>query len=318
MRQAESQKQMTRILPFYAEGRGNVPGPGCAHFMAQIQVEAERFGVRTTVTHDAYIFEGTADASELERLQLLERVFDERSQAWLRSAGLRLGLRCLEVGAGAGSIAAWLAAEVGAQGEVVAIDTNTRFLRGLPGNVQVIEGELGAIALPRAAFDLVHARYVLIHNENAATLIDRMLQALKPGGALVLEEPDFSAAKALSGPVSLRAAFDEIRRAIDATFAARGMNYAFGSVLPGLVGDRSATLRAVEYDCPVASGGEDLAKMMRLSTLTLRDKYIATGLATQADIDAYAEFALTPRCWANYYATVRIVAQKDVSEPPPR
>jgi hypothetical protein len=50
--------------------------------------------------------------------------------------------------------------------------------------------------------------------------------------------------------------------------------------------------------------------MMRLSTLALRDKSVATGLATQADIAAYAEFAVTPSCWATYYATVRILARK--------
>ncbi len=262
------------------------------------------------MAQDAYIFENSSDAAELERLQMLEEVFDDRSRQWLLSAGPLLGRRCLEVGAGAGSIAAWMATEVGSGGAVVAVDTNARFLRRLPREVRVIEDALGAVALPAESFDLVHARYVLIHNANPGGILNAMLQALKPGGALVLEEPDFSAATAFTGPPNLSGAFENVKRAIGKTFSDRGMDYAFGSGLPRLVGERPARLVSMEYDCPVVAGGADLARMMRLSALSLRDKYLATGLATHADIDGYAEFALTPSCWGNYYATVRILARK--------
>lgn len=262
------------------------------------------------MAQDAYIFEGTSDATELERLRMLEAVFDDKSQQWLRLAGPLLGRRCLEVGAGAGSIAAWLASEVGTNGKVVAVDANTRFLSELPREIQVIEGAFSVVALPAESFDVVHARYVLIHNANAGAILDAMLQALKPGGALVLEEPDFSAATAFTGAPRLRHAFENVKQAIGETFSARGMDYALGSALPVMIGERAASLLSMEYDCRVAGGGTKLAGMMRLSTLSLRDKYVATGLATPADIAGYAEFAVTPNCWANYYATVRILARK--------
>lgn len=262
------------------------------------------------MTQDTYIFDGTSDQAELERLRMLEDVFDDKSKQWLRSTGPLLGRRCLEVGAGAGSIAAWLASEVGTSGKVVAVDANTRFLRGLPPEVQVIEGAFGVVALPAGSFDLIHARYVLIHNADAGTLLDAMLQALKPGGALLLEEPDFSAAAAFTGGPNLRQAFDNVKRAIGQTFSARRMDYAFGSALPGLVGSRGAKVVAMEYDCAVANGGSKLAEMMRLSTLALRDKYVATGLASPEDIAGYAEFSVSPTCWGSYYATVRILVQR--------
>jgi SAM-dependent methyltransferase len=263
------------------------------------------------MTRGKYIFDGAPNAPELERLRMLEAVFDDKSRAWLRSTGPLLGRRCLEVGAGAGSIAAWLCSEVGAQGEVVALDTNIRFLGQLPEEVRVIEGNLEVVALPPGSFDLVHARYVLIHNANAESMLDSMLRALKPGGALVLEEPDFSTATSFAGPPKLRSEFDNVKRAIARTFSARGMDYAFGSAVPGLLANRALKLRAIEYDCPVACGGDTLADMMRLSTLALRDEYVATGLVTQSDIDGYADFAKAADCWASYYATVRVRAQKE-------
>jgi ubiquinone/menaquinone biosynthesis C-methylase UbiE len=262
------------------------------------------------MTIDEYIFQDASDATELSRLRMLESVFDDKTRQWLLSAGALVGRRCLEVGAGAGSIAAWLSSEVGPNGETVAIDTNARFLRRLGAEVQVIEGELGVVSMPAESFDLVHARYVLIHNANAGAVLDAMLQALKPGGALVLEEPDFSAAAAFVGPANLRMAFENVKHAVGATFAARGMNYAFGGALPALVQERLSHLTSVEYDCPVQRGASTLAEMMRLSTLTLRDKYIATGLATPEDIAGYAEFASSPDCWGAYYATTRVLARK--------
>jgi hypothetical protein len=77
-----------------------------------------------------------------------------------------------------------------------------------------------------------------------------------------------------------------------------------------LLEKRPTNIVAVEYDCEVTRGGDALAEMMRRSTLALSDKYVATGIVEPSDIDGYAEFALTPECWGNYYATVRVVAQK--------
>lgn len=262
------------------------------------------------MTQQAYLFHDAQDAAELERLQLIESVFDEKTRQWLESAGPLTGRRCLEVGAGAGSIAAWLASQVGPNGAIVAMDTNVRFLRPLLPQVHVFEGQLGPSAAPMLDFDLVHARYVLIHNADPGAVVDQMLRALKPGGALVLEEPDFSAAKAFTGPAPLERAFDNVTQAIRATFAARNMDYAFGSALPALLEERALRIAAIEHDCPVRPGGDNLAEMMRRSTLALREKYVATGLVSSSDIDGYAEFAVTPQCWGNYYATVRVLAYK--------
>lgn len=71
------------------------------------------------------------------------------------------------------------------------------------------------------SLDLVHSRYVLIHNVEPGKVIDEMLRCLKPGGALILEEPDFSVAKAFTGPAHLKRAFDNVKQAIQSTFTLR-------------------------------------------------------------------------------------------------
>jgi hypothetical protein len=67
-----------------------------------------------------YVLSHTADAAERERLALWEHIEDARSQRHLAALGIQQGWRCLEVGAGHGSIARWLAEQVGLQGWIAA------------------------------------------------------------------------------------------------------------------------------------------------------------------------------------------------------
>ena len=58
------------------------------------------------------------------RLALLEFYLDPKTKRRALALGLPYGWRCLEVGAGGGSIALWLSDQVGMEGKVVATDIN--------------------------------------------------------------------------------------------------------------------------------------------------------------------------------------------------
>ena len=98
------------------------------------------------------------------RLRMLEQCYDEATTRRLRALGVSPGWRCLEVGAGGGSIASWLCRRVGAAGPVLATDLDTRFPGAIeaPG-LEVRRHDITTDALPDRAFDLVHARAVLEH-----------------------------------------------------------------------------------------------------------------------------------------------------------
>lgn len=59
---------------------------------------------------------------ESERLTALEQGLDPGTIRHLEALGVGPGWRCWEVGAGAGSIAAWLCQRVGDEGHVIATD----------------------------------------------------------------------------------------------------------------------------------------------------------------------------------------------------
>jgi len=70
----------------------------------------------------------------------------------------------LPVGAGAGSVARWLADVVGPGGEVVATDVSTIHLDGFERpNLEVREHDILVDPLPEGRFDLIHARLLVEH-----------------------------------------------------------------------------------------------------------------------------------------------------------
>src|SRR5262245_53047860 len=145
-----------------------------------------------------YILSQTADAVERERLSLLEHAVDPLSQRRLAALGIQPGWRCLEVGAGHGSIARWLAEQVGTQGRVVATDINPRFLTEteLP-TVEVRQHDIRTDPLEAGMYDLAHCRAVLMHMPDPQLVVQRMVEALRSGGWLLIEEPDYSSLRAV-------------------------------------------------------------------------------------------------------------------------
>jgi SAM-dependent methyltransferase len=131
-------------------------------------------------------------ARERERLLQLTTLRDPRTCDVLARTGVGPGWRCLEVGAGSGTIAAWLGERVAPGGRVVSVDVDTRFHGEVGPNVEVRQLDVTKGTLGRGEYDLIHARALLQHLHQREQVLDRMLEALAPGGWIALEEPDFS------------------------------------------------------------------------------------------------------------------------------
>jgi SAM-dependent methyltransferase len=126
---------------------------------------------------------------ERRRLQLFGDAFDADTCRHLRDLGVGEGWRCLEVGAGEGSVARWLSGQVGDGGRVVAADVDTRFLDFHDaGNVDVVRHDVRTDPCPGDPFDLIHARDVLMHLPARDEIIGRMVTWLRPGGWIVLDD----------------------------------------------------------------------------------------------------------------------------------
>ncbi len=138
-----------------------------------------------------YAFPHSA-ADESRRLELFQQRLDPLTIRRIELLGIDQGARCLEVGGGRGSITRWLAERVGPEGGVTATDLQLDFLNAIDApNVEVLRHDIRSEAFPERSFDLVHTRAVLMHIPDDPDLLRRMASWLRPGGWLLLEEPDF-------------------------------------------------------------------------------------------------------------------------------
>lgn len=202
----------------------------------------------------------------------------------------------------------WLGARVGSDGEVVGVDKQIKYLSHLSKPpYRIFEFESDALKFSDSeGFDLIHARYVLIHNRNSTDILAHLKGLLRPGGHLVLEEPDFEAAEWIDS--EYRGAGQRVNKAIVAMFSSLSLDPGFGSRLPLAISRQGLVVRLVEAISHLEPGSGPVAMVMADSAAALRDKYIATGEATDGDITQYIRGARDPSSWATYYSTISVVA----------
>ena len=149
-----------------------------------------------TPTEGQYLFPHTWEG-EGERLTALAAGFDPITKRHLAPLGLSPGWRCLEVGAGTGSIARWLSEVVGPKGSVLATDLSLDLMAGLEAdNLELRRHDILRDPLPEGEFDLVHCRLVLEHLPGRLDALATMVRALAPGGWLVVEDICFGGQQA--------------------------------------------------------------------------------------------------------------------------
>ena len=138
----------------------------------------------------AYVLDDSDSEAVRRRHESIARIWDEGTFALLDRLGIAAGWLCLELGAGGGTVARWLAHRVGARGHVVATDRDTALLdRASAANLEVRRLDIVADEMPEPAFDLVYTRLLIEHV--GLDSISRIATALRPGGVLFVEELSF-------------------------------------------------------------------------------------------------------------------------------
>ncbi len=238
-----------------------------------------------------YVLAGVDAATEAGRLALLEHRFDSGTIRRLGDLGVRNGWRCLEVGAGHGSIARWLSDKVGPAGSVVAADIDARFLTGLPDNVEVCELDIRDMEL-EPDFDLVHCRALLMHLPDPADALARIVTALRPGGVLLAEEGDFGLLH-FGGHPNSAAQNDAHQQILNAMRKARIMDGYFGRRLPEMLLAHGLELQFVEIDTATARAGEPEYEWMRTTMVEVASKLVAAEVIDAATRRMVEEFFST-------------------------
>lgn len=137
-----------------------------------------------------------------EGLDILDVMFNAHTQKHILAAGLKPGMRVLDIGCGRGVMSLWIANQVDKSGNVLAIDNNENQINANIKDTKDIAPAwlsfkvLSAYDIDKLnePFDLVYCRFILHHINHPTQVIEKVFNLLPKGGIFIAEEGIVSAA----------------------------------------------------------------------------------------------------------------------------
>lgn len=228
------------------------------------------------------------DDRELARLEQQAAFFADGTRHGLERAGLRPGMRVLDLGCGVGDVAFAAADLVGDAGKVVAIDAAESAIaiakrRAAAKRKTTIELTVAEIdTFDRYGdFDAVVGRFIVVHLANPAETIGRIRSRMKEGAILQFAELDFTTSGS-SEPLALT---NELQRLVSDVYRRIGRDPNTGTLLYSLF--RGLGLDVELFGYTRIGRSSDLAGTVFLaesikSLLPLMEK---VGLKTAAELE---------------------------------
>jgi SAM-dependent methyltransferase len=204
----------------------------------------------------------------------------------LLDAGLQRGMRVADLGCGVGMVTALLADLVGPEGHVAGIDFSGAQLAQARARLQghhtptrFLKASATATGLPRASFDLVYCRFLLIHLADPEGALREMYGLLRPNGILVCEDGDLTSAG--SEPPSALEAFADLFGRLGPV---RGVDYTLGHRLFHMARAAGFPAPEITFNQPVLARGEN-KRMLELSVAEAGPAFIEAGLITAEELE---------------------------------
>jgi ubiquinone/menaquinone biosynthesis C-methylase UbiE len=252
-----------------------------------------------------------ASAFEYQRLDLMSKILDPWTRGYLTTLGVAEGWHCLELGGGNGSIAEWLAGKVGSSGSVTAIDINPVLLELLPAqNLSVQQMDLRTGELESESYDLVTCR-ALLHQiaDYGPQVLAHMAEAVRPGGWLLIQEPDFHLAPTTEPEVWARTWIGLIEWG-----NANGVDWLIGRKLPRMVAALGLGHPQAKTDVQNIRGRDRGAKYFQLFFAEVRDRVIASGQLDAATIDAASALLEEENYWTQCWMMTAVWVRKPLRD----
>ena len=169
----------------------------------------------TSASSSNYVMGRTSE--EYERLRRQSEAMEPITRSVLARVGLSAGMSCLDLGCGPGEVMRLMADQVGQIGRVVGIDVDARLgaemlsILKSKGYQQCsfVEGNVESLEqIASDAFDLVFARFLLMHLDDPVMALRKMYSRVRPGGRIVVQDYYFPT---MDGYLILRRALNSSR-----------------------------------------------------------------------------------------------------------
>ena len=178
---------------------------------------------------------------------------------------------------------------------MVATDLDTRLLEAIVSpNIEVRRHDIVNDDLETDCYDVVHARYVLLHLKEWEVVLKKLADSLKPGGWLFIEDPDLEAIMCDAATEDVdRAIIDRHFDAVKQMMSKIGMNMNFGSNTLKAFKDNGLESLKSESISQVVFGGSQVAEIFRPS-VEIKNRLVAAGLVTGEEVDEFTECTHKP------------------------
>ncbi len=259
---------------------------------------------------------------ELDRLTFQGAVLAPFTRQLFTEAGIRAGMRVLDVGSGSGDVS-FLAAElVGRGGHVLGVDrsalaverASARAIRRNHPNVSFVVGDPAAMKFDHL-FDAIVGRFVLMYQDDAVESLSKLTQHLRADGLVVFQELDSSACRSYPA-VSL---FDETARWLAEALRGSGARPELGLEMHSLFLDSGLPAPSMRVDALVSGEAETpvyqlMAEAVRSLAPTLQKLKIAAPADVEVDTlaDRLCKEVVARRAVVVSYGLVGAWARKSV------
>lgn len=206
----------------------------------------------------------------------------------LIDAGIRQGMRILDVGCGSGDVSFLLCDLVGRSGEIIGVDHDADSIANARQraaahdhpSLSFLKSELLGLQGSVGTFDAIVGRRVLMYQRDAVATIRALSRYLRPGGVMVFQEHDTTMAPASLDPFPLH---KKAQCWIQEMIAREGADLHIGFNLHGILTEAGMRVESVRAECLVQT--PDTPYSLGAIVQACLPRIIALGVASADEIE---------------------------------
>jgi ubiquinone/menaquinone biosynthesis C-methylase UbiE len=146
------------------------------------------------VDHDSNCYILGASEREFDRLDIQSVVFHDETLKTLKIAGIKPGMRCIDLGCGIGNVTHLMASLVGRDGAVVGLDMNSEAInignkkaneKTDYNNIKFVVDNVYDTQLDSSSFDFVFSRFLFQHLTEPKKVVYEMKRLASDNGGII-------------------------------------------------------------------------------------------------------------------------------------
>jgi ubiquinone/menaquinone biosynthesis C-methylase UbiE len=226
--------------------------------------------------------------SEITRLEMQATLFEPLTKQTLLNAGLKEGMRCIDIGCGTGSVTRLMANLVGKTGRVVGVDIDNRYLQycnrniNSRQNIEFVHDDICKSQLDsEERFDIVYSRFMFHHLTDRREAVRSMKRLTKKGGIIMIQDLDHAPGSWLCYPENK--AINTLRKVYVALIKKGGGDPLVGRKLYKLLVDDSLNANVDCFSPCILMGQESYSSLGWQLAESIKPHILEQGLQSEQE-----------------------------------